>query len=369
MNSLNFFQNIKRNLVKIFVIIFLGLSLPVNSFSNPIIPPPLLIEIYFGPEGWQIEMMYNEYNPWTSLDNVWLCGINDSAQFVTGMELIQGELLVVTQNDFMNEMEINQEGDWLTLYYIYGDGIYPVDEMGLFWGNIPVMPDYYFNRVTAPVGEQSIAIQELYDFNDFCVVKEKPNSIGSNPFEVSKRADFSGVVSDLNGSPLAGVEVSYGFYPLIITGSDGHFSVSNNMFCRIYNVNFVFDGGIIGDSTISIEPDVANYFEFKLDTLLTEINEFKPSTLQYSIFTIPNPSSSQTKFIIETSNPKPDQKGVIKIYSEAGFIVDIIPVEISGNKQEISYNFNDKSLASGMYFYNLETGHQKVPSGKMIVSQ
>jgi hypothetical protein len=353
--------------VKIIVIIFLGFSFSVNSFSNPIFPPPLILEIYFGPEGWQIEMMNSEYNPVNILDSVWLCGINDTAQFVPGMNFIQGELLVVTQDDFITEMEINPEGDWLTLVYIEVSGIYPIDDIGLFWGNIPVMPDYYFNRVTAPVGEQSIAIQELYDFNDFWVVKEEPNSIGSNPFEVSKRADFAGIVRDLSNTPMAGLILYYGGYPMIITGADGCFSVSN-MFCRIYNVNFIYDNEVIGDSTISIEPDSANYFEFKLDTLLTGINENKPAIPGYSIYNIPNPSSSQTSFIIESGSQSSFQKGVIKIYNKEGFIVDIIPVEISGNKQEVSYNFSDKSLAQGMYFYNLETGHQKVASGKMVIT-
>jgi hypothetical protein len=355
--------------MKSLLIISLGLSSSIPSFCNPIMVPPLIIEIYFSPEGWQIEMMNSEYSQVNNLDNIWLYGIYDTSQFVTGMDFIPGELLVVTQNDLLTEMEINQNGDWLTLYYIDGDVIYPIDELGLFWGNTPVTPYFYFNRVTGPIGEQSIAVQELYDFGDYCVVKEKPNSIGFNPFEVSKRADFSGIVRDLNDSPLAGVElVSYGFYPLIITGSDGHFSM-NNIFCRIYDVYFRFEGGIIGDSTISIEPDSANYFEFKLDTLLTGIHDIKPSTLQYSIFTHPNPSSTQTKFIIETSNPKPDQKGVIKIYSESGYIVDIVPVELNNGKQELSYNFNDKSLASGLYFYNLEVRNQKVASGKMIISR
>jgi hypothetical protein len=369
MKSFVFSPAIERNLVKMLLIVFLSINSSLLTFSNPIMPPPLIIEIYFSPEGWQIEMMNSEYGQVNNLDNIWLCGIYDTAQFISGIEFIPGEVLVMTQDDLMTGMEINQDGDWLTLYYIFDNNNFPVDELGLLWGNIPVTPYYYFNRVTAPVGEQSIAVQELYDFGDFCVVKEKPNSIGFNPFEVLKRADFSGLVRDSNDGPLAGVEVSHGGYPLIITGSDGYFSTSDNMYCRIYDVNFVYDGGIIGDSTISIEPDSANYFEFKLDTLLTGISDIQSSTLQYSIFNIPNPSSSQVSFIIETTNLKPDQKGVIKIYSEAGYIVDIVPVELNSEKQELVYNFNDKSLSSGLYFYSLEVRNHKVASGKMVITR
>jgi hypothetical protein len=328
----------------------------------------LIIEIYFSPEGWQIEMMYSEYSGVDNLDNIWLCGIYDTAQFVPGIELIQGEVLVVTQDDLMTEMEINQVGDHLTLFYIVGDNFFPVDEIGLLWGINPGTI-YYFNRVTAPIGEQSIAVQELFDYGDFWVVKEMPNTIGSNPFQVLKRADFSGIVRDLNDEPLADVELYYGGYPLIFTGSDGHFSVINDMFCRIYHVNFIFDGGIIGDSIISVEPDSANYFEFKLDTLLTGINEGNLPIPALSIINIPNPSSGQTTFIIESKNPNSGQKGIIKIYNEAGYIVDMVPVGLHSDKQELVYNLNDKALASGVYFYNLEIHGQKMASGKMLITR
>lgn len=358
-------------MVKIIIIALLSLGTYSYSFCNPVMVPPLIIEIYFGPEGWQIEIMGNEYCPANNLDNISLCGIYDTAQFVNGIELMPGEILTVTQADLMTEMDIHQEGDWLTLYYIDNNAFYPVDELGLFWGNTPVTPVYYYlNCVTAPAGEQSIAVQEIWNYGDFWVVKEEPNTIGFSPFEVSKRADFSGVVRDLNDEPMADVEVicDYGDYqPYIITGSDGHFSVINSMFCRIYDVSFKYDGGIIGDSTISIEPDASNYFEFKLDTLLTGIHEIKPATSYYSIFNIPNPSLSQTTFIIETNLHNPDQKGIIKIYTENGYIVDILPVMINNEKEELVYNFKEKSLSSGLYFYNLEIKNQKVASGQMII--
>jgi hypothetical protein len=90
---------------------------------------------------------------------------------------------------------------------------------------------------------------------------------------------------------------------------------------------------------------------------------------EYSISTHPNPSSSGTTFIIETNRPGPDQRGVIKIYSENGFIVDIIPVELYNERQEKMYHYTDKSLSSGMYYYNLEISNQKVASGKILISR
>lgn len=209
-------------------------------------------------------------------------------------------------------------------------------------------------------------------YDDYWAVKEIPNTIGFSPFEVSKRANFSGYIRDKNDEPIASVVLKYDdqlMEPYIETDTNGYFTASGEMFCRIFNIQFLCNGGQIGDTIVSIEPDSANYYEFKLDTLLTGIKEIQSSTFQYSIFNTPNPSSSQTKFIIESDDPEPGTTGVIKIYSETGYIVDIVPVEIINERQEISFNFNTKSLSSGRYFYTLELNNHKVASGKMIISQ
>jgi hypothetical protein len=212
----------------------------------------------------------------------------------------------------------------------------------------------------------------------FWTVKELPNSIGYNPFQVSKRATFGGYVKDKNDEPLGNIKLYYcteryhfettPTVPEIFTDEDGYF-FTDNMFCKKYWVRFLNGADELEWTVVSIEPDSANYFEFKLDTLLTGINEIRNTSLAYSIYNIPNPSSGQTTFIIESDNLKPYQKGVIKIYSEAGYIVDIIPVEINNERQEIIYNFDEKTLSSGLYLYSLELRNHKVASGKMIISR
>ena len=369
-------------MVKFFIIISLGLVSASSSLSNPIEMPPTIVEIHFGASGydWSLEMLLTYYS-FDNLDNIRIKSLGDSALFMPGITFIPGTAFVITPDDLQTPFFINPAGDILFLeeYIAENDFWWMIDMYGLPFGNIP---EIYDGEVSAPVGEESVAWQ-IFTYNGqgyseyFWIVKELPNTIGSNPCQVTKRGTFSGFVKDRDGEPMPGILLDYCsslFYyytsptvPYVMTDENGYF-FSDNMFCKKYNFRFLFNDGIIGDSTVFIEPDSANYFEFKLDTLLTGINDYEPVIPGYSIYNIPNPSSAQTKFIIETTNPKPDHKSVIKIYSEAGFIVDIIPVEILGNKQEISYNFNDKLLAAGMYFYNLETGHQKVASGKMIVT-
>jgi hypothetical protein len=379
MNSFNSFFNIKRKLVKCFFIIYLGFNLSNPLSGNPIIPPSMITEIYFGQWSWEIELHKNDYYEIENLDSLWLYGQYDTAKFEYGHEFY-GNTMVVTNYDMLTSMYIDQSGDYVCLYY--KDGEYGYYLGWINWGTFAEDPRW---GVTAPVGEQSIALQNFNlpdDERTDWTVKEQPHTIGSSPWHVTKRANFSGYVRDINDQPLPGIMVDYCYMeflyhdsdptvPHVITDSSGYF-FSDDMYCRKYYITFKlgeYFEPIIGDTNINIEPDSANYFEFKLDTLLTGIKENKPSTLQYSIFNIPNPSSSQTKFIIKTSNPKPDQKGVIKIYSEAGYIVDIVPVEINNESQDLIYNFNDKTLPSGLYFYSLETRNQKVASGKMIISR
>lgn len=158
MKPFNFSRNIKRNLVKITIIAALSFSPSFLAFSNPIVPGPCILEIHFGPEGWTIEMM-NVYAGVSNLDNVWMMSENDSAQFVSGIEFNPLEVIVVTQDDFLTELDIDQAGDWLMLVYFDGEEYEPVDWYGLAWGEI--LDDPPMNRVTASVGEQSIAFQRI----------------------------------------------------------------------------------------------------------------------------------------------------------------------------------------------------------------
>ena len=382
MKSPESYQLLKWKLVKGLVIFFLGISLSNISSGNPIQMPPSILEIYFGPsEGdWSIELLISEFYGECNLDDMRLKSMNDSALFLPGITFSPGEAFIITQDDLQTPFYINQDGDWLLLEeYIEEFNIWWIyDLFGLPFGTIQ---GESFCDVSAPVGEESIAWQEFSWSNGgpyFWTVKELPNTIGYSPLEVSKRATFTGSLKDKNSLPLAGVKLDYCAYefyhyttptvPEIITDENGHF-FTESMFCKKYTINFMYNDGQIGDTVIFVEPDSANYFEFKLDTLLTGIGENKSAGSGYAIRTIPNPSSFQTSFVVESPNTKPVRKGVIKIYSEAGFIVDIIPIEILSEKQELLYNFQDKSFASGLYIYYLEIGHQKMASGKMMINR
>jgi hypothetical protein len=378
MKILNYINSAKGILIRLSLIICLGFCLNFNSYSNPIVEPPKILEIYFGAGNWSIELLMPEYGNSTNLDNMRITGIYDTAQFLPGIEFTPGEVFFVTQADFQTSFYINQAGDHLRMEELYGGEWSPNDYYGLGFGDIP---EPYYSGVCAPVGEESIAWQKFttpFGDDDFWTVKELPNTIGFSPWQVSKRATFSGYVYDRNDGPLAGIKLYYcpvqyhyettPTVPEIITDENGYY-FTDNMFCKKYDIWFLHEGGEIGFTTICVEPDSANYFEFKLDTLLTGIGEYKPAVTNYSISNIPNPFSNSTTFVIEATGLVHHQKGIIKIYSSEGFIVDILTIELSGERQELNYNFSDKSLAVGIYYYSLEIGKEKKASGKMVVSR
>jgi hypothetical protein len=379
MKILKCLKSAKGIITRLSLIICLGFCLNYNFYSNPISSPPIITEIYFGPGGWSIELLFLDLFNTNNLDSMRITGLYDTAEFIPGIEYIEGEVIVVTQADFQTPFYINQEGDFLHVEGRVGSDWWLLDEYGLPFGDLP---EIYISEVCAPVGEESIAWQE-FDWSNggpyFWVVKELPNTIDSNTwYQVSTRATFSGYVKDKNEEPLSWIKLDYSTYdfyhyttptvPEIYTDENGYF-YNENMFCKRYHFRFLFEGSEIGDTIVCIEPGAANYFEFKLDTLLTSIGEYKPATTSYSIYNIPNPLSNQTTFVVESSGYRQNQKGVIKIYSSEGYIIDILPIEISGEKQELAYNLADKSLAAGIYYYSLEIGKDKKASGKMVISQ
>lgn len=378
MKTLNFPHCSKKNLIKAMLVSVIISCSSLNSYSNPLLFPPLLTEIHFGSDGWSLEFYGGEYFWSSNLDNFRVIGLYDTARFNSGIEVNSYEAIILRQSDFLTPLYINPEGDHLKIQELYNDLWLDVEYFGLPFGDIPGGCE-----VGAPSGEGSVAWQRFFFvdqmyYEDFWTVKEYPNTMGSSPMQVNKRSTFSGYVRDLNNDPLPFIKLDYTdnlhyyyFTPLVpevYTNEEGYF-FTENMYCKEYQINFRDINGIVADTELIIEPDISNYFEFKLDTLLTGMNEIYPLTLHYSICNIPNPASSQTTFIIEANSSNTGREGVIKIYSENGFILDIIPVTLNDEKQEITYNFADKNLAPGMFVYNLEIKGQKVASGKMIVSR
>lgn len=364
-------QNLKRRAI----LFSAGIFLAMQSFSNPIVPPPMITEIHFDTSGeWSIELCFWGVYEGT-LDDFRITGMHDTARFVPGFT-VPGGAFIVTQDDFLTPLSIDPSGDVLYLEYFEGSSWILFDYFGIGFG---ALPPYFNSNVSAPAGEESIAWQGFIMYGgamDYWVVKELPNTLGSDPLDVHIRAAFSGHVTDRNGEPLPGIYVKYcnSIYPTypampqVFTDQDGYFH-TDSMFCRKYDVLFMHEGDVIGNSVIFIEPDSANYFEFTLDTLLTGYAENQLQSQEYKIRAVPNPFSLKTTFFIESDRLLKTEKGILKIYNAGGVIMDILPVAITSEVEEVTYDPSLKGLAPGVYVYALELAGRRKASGMMIVEQ
>lgn len=363
---------------KILLLTFLVISCFPVTIANPIIPPPIITELYFTEDGWQLEMVFNEMYGVDNLDNVRLVGLYDTALFNQGITVNNGEIMVITENDLQSPFFIDSMGDLIIL-----------EEYDIFWSQL----GFYGIRfgeyngfpspsVTAPIGSESVAYQEFYNSFDndyfYWSVKEKPQTIGSSAFDVQKRALFHGYVLDMDLNPIPNIMLDYCqnmFYnytiptvPFLMTNEDGYF-YTDNMFCKKYQISFLYDYYIIIDDTIvSVECDSNNYFEFVMDSIWVGLNINKP-VQDISFYNFPNPFSERTKIVADLHYNPGSSKAIVRIYNQQGELLKILPLKESINPKrlETSFELSETQLKPGTLFYTLEIDHKKVASNKMIV--
>ncbi len=371
----------KRILGTIAVLAFLILINGPVSKANPIIPPPIITELYFSDDGWIMEMVFTDFGS-GALDSIRLVGLYDTAMFNPGILVVAGEVIVITNEDMQSPFFIDPLGDYVFLEECFSSQWFIIDWYGLTFGEVP---EPNISWVTAPVGEESVACQEflLYDpwypETFYWTVKEKPNSIGSDPLEVNKKALFQGMVLDQQLNPLPEIRLiycdevmHYGTIPTVpyVMTDDTGFFYADDMFCRKYHFIFIRDIDPIWDTVVSVEPDSNNYFEFVLDTLLLGIPEIDDRK-SVSLYNYPNPFSENTKIIAELPFQPGSSEAIIKIYNTAGELLAIKPMHAlnGSNTYELELNTNTLSLKPGTYICSFEMGHKRLASSTMILAR
>ena len=365
---------------KIELLTFLVISCFPVLMANPIIPPPIISELYFAEDGWQMEMVFDYMYGLDNLDNVRLVGLYDTALFNQGITVNTGEIMVITGNDLQLPFFIDSLGDFITLETGSGSSWFTLDELGICFGECNIFPPPY---VTAPIGSESVAYQEFYhpynyDYS-YWLVKEKPQTIGSSAFDVQKRVLFHGYVLDMDLNPIPNVKLdycyNYNYYyytsptvPLLVTNEDGYF-YTESMFSKKYRIRFKDNYGvIIGDTIISVECDSNNYFEFVMDSIWVGLNDNK-TVQDISFYNFPNPFSERTKIVADLHYNSGSSKAIVKIYNLQGELLKILPLEksLNPNRLETSFELSETQFKPGTFLYTLEIDHKKVASNKMIV--
>jgi hypothetical protein len=350
--------------------------------SNPLPPPPKLIisEIYFNNTDWTIEMVVGEPLDMLSdnLDSVIIESSSGEAYFKSGIQVEPGQIILITKDSLKTPLTINRTGDFINLKeyqngYLNWDLIYIQD---ISFGN------YLGASCSSPYDGQSLVSQYFHvntpdgDNSFYWLVKESTPTLGSSPNACNSRDTLKGYLIDKFEKPIKNGKIEYindyrstilGL-PTIITDDTGYFE-AKGMFAKNYSGIVVVGDSTVADVSFKVELDSANRYIFKFyDYVFTGLNYIEPNK-SFSITNYPNPSIDQTTFEIVLPENLFYKNAIIKIYNNAGKIIDILPVdEQYNNSNHFTMNWTSReNIPAGDYYYCLEIDNKKLATNKMIL--
>jgi len=343
----------KLNLTFCFIL-FLTILTQISSNPNPVITF-FINEFMFDPTGWKLELHPSDFHQDSlSLDDWYLTSRTDTAHFKSGIYLNGDRYLIITQDSMQSQLNINPVSDTLTLY----QGVGFRDR--LCFGSL----DWY--SISTPKIGQSICLKLDYGgyTQDYFYFLDNSPTIGLENDTLDVKGNVEGFVKDSVNNPIPGVKVVYDYIELspsqvipiyVETNSSGYFNIHE--YARVTNLEFEKEGYFIPDTLLQIWPDSTITLNIQMNSVvgITElpspiINNFE-LTQNY-----PNPFNGSTTFIYSIL-----EEGYVEIniYDEKG---ELIQQLFNGNQSKGQYkvNWNADNRASGIYFYELKTGNQKI---------
>jgi len=338
--------------ISMIILVFLAIFLR----ANPIVPV-CLSELYFDDGNWILEI-YDYYQGFElyNLDGCYLATSTDSAYFNTGINFNENGVFIVDEFDLQSSLAINPSSDTIMLG---GVEIYFYDEIS------------FGNNINPPTTGQSLARIALdggppMGITFFLLAKENQPTIGSDPFSVSSYGTFTGYVYDSFMNPLENVQLEYspglGYgTPEITTNEDGHFNA--NLPGMNYELNIHLAALVSMDSTVSIEPDSMNYYEFIFENYVVGVEEPEvviPSH-DYHLSNHPNPFNPSTA--ISFSVAQTSSFVTVEIYNSKGQKVD----ELQIPNVQSSITWEADNFPSGVYLYKLIVDGKELAVNKMLL--
>ncbi|HOZ30227.1 MAG TPA: T9SS type A sorting domain-containing protein [Bacteroidales bacterium] len=360
-------------------------------FCNPISLPPVMSEFYLVNESeWFLEIyidpMYGDYFQDTyTLDGLMISSSSGSSIVKDGISINVGEIIILTQDSMQNSVQFERNGDFLE-----------IENFNVGIGETYKFGDVQYSQISALAEGQSLINYQytcyythgempFHDIIEYRLIKENSPNIGfeTAPFTpVSCNGLFCGIVLDGSDNPVSGIMLGYECNApenicdhvtnCTITDENGHFSV-DELSCmhHIDIFYFNFESIVYADSTINIEPDTDNYFEFHLDTIFSEKQSISINPmLTFEAF--PNPTDNEISFNIQFINNRFPNHVLIKIYNLSGEIVKIIPVKDNlGNTTTVTWDCNrqNMSICSGQYICKLEFDGKIQAETKLIITR
>jgi hypothetical protein len=363
------------------LILFVALFSIGFTKANPIVPPPIISEFYIVNDStWYLELLFWRIsnNPL----NIKITSSSGSSLIKHPILLTSDSLIVLTQDSLKSYLHFNRNGDYIIINDSMG---YSYDR--LYFGNIPN------SRISAPLIGQSIvnmanSCWDTYEnapWTEYILVKDNHPTIGFNAFKpIDATGTFKGIVYDRGHKPVPGIYIgrtsSYYHEPSSVCGnyfktgisdSSGKFNIEE--YSVNYSVKLFFKPSKIWvDSTINIEPDSINYYEFTIDSLLIGIKSNNIKT-NFNLACFPNPTTGVTTISFTLPEGRHYSKALIKIYDSNGEIVRILPVNTYDFQQQYMIKWDglcfDNNDASGIYYCKLELNGQKVATNKIIIAK
>ncbi len=342
----------------IFFVILISAGL---LLANPIVEGPYITEIFFDEMGWSIDLfnMMTEDN----LDNCKLSSNAGEVYFLTGILFPWGTYLVVTQADLQTPLVIDEQGDHVTSYY------YEYEISWCTFGTLQTM-------VLAPTDGQSLVTVSFSSngamTTDVSFCKDNTPTLGGINNNGGTHGIFSGYVFDSLMNPVPNVQIEHFPYnynsPDVVTNENGYFEK------EMYAMNFYCDIHLAAlasmDSTVSIEPDSVNYYEFVFENYVVGVNEPEvviPSQ-DYHLSNHPNPFNPSTTINFFTAEDA--ENAELVIFNSKGQKIDELSIPNSqsvsaGQKSSITWEAD--KFPSGVYLYKLIVGGKEVASNKMLL--
>ncbi len=364
------------------------LFVSVSTIANPIVPEGRLLvsEIYFEGSEWIIEAICNTSEGFESpfLDSVIFITSSGQSYFKPGIELEDGQIIMITKDSLITPLSINPDGDFINMKeYVYGTDYVAWElraHQNIKFGN------YEEASCTSPYSGQSLVLQhfvlEIPDWGTddiYWLEKENNPTPGSSLFTCNSKDTLSGYIYDKLLNPVDNAELKYcseeelwaanpDLLP-IYTNEYGYFE-NTVMYSKMYTGNII----VYGDSVISfvkfkVEIDSSNIYNFIIEDYIHTDIKIRELTNTVSLTNYPNPVREKTTISVTIPQNIYFKNAVIKIFNNNGKIVDIMPLHYNSNNiYNVIWNRSDK-IPPGKYFVNLDINNKKVASSNMLVIQ
>jgi hypothetical protein len=359
----------------------------VSAMANLIVPEGRLIvsEIYFEGSEWIVEAVASPSQefPFAFLDSVIFETSSGQSYFKPGIELEDGQIIIITKDSLITPLSINPEGDFINMKeYEYGTD-YLLWELN--WYQDIKFGNYEGATCTSPFNGQSLVLQrfelEIPDWYTevfYWLVKENNPTPGSNPFTCNSRDTVSGYIYDKLLNPVNSAELRYcaeselwGANPdlLPITTNENGYFENTAMFSKMYKSNIIYRDSLISNVSFNVEIDSLNIYNFIIENYIHTGIEIHETANAVYLSNYPNPVTEQTTISVTIPQNIYFKNAVIKIFNINGQIVDIIPLHYNSNNiYNVIWSRSDKILP-GRYFFNLDINNKKVASNNMLIVQ